>query len=333
MRKSRQSIHWLLGIWATSVYGVVPVTLFANEGAQNAPPTSTAPETDEGLWSWIWDGIQSAVKHAELKEAILSIAGVGAVAVAAIIRRKAKKLEGRLRGRFDLPMHCNRYGIDVIFLGIGGSGKTQLVRSLTCSKLADPRAKTDKFSIHSLVLQCDSHATSCIYHLDFWDYMGQFVGTLTSQLAKAGAHPQKTNYSLAIILVVDGIPPPEPANNPELVSSVDVARIQEHAAAWCTNALAAIKGLLNGKTPRLVGVFLNKSDLLRATGDSYKVNRAQLDVLVNTLASRLGQVFAGSAVCKWYGSAMTGHNLLDLLAKLLEEAQPLDGKKNEQATN
>lgn len=175
------------------------------------------------------------------------------------LRRQLKSLFAPARPEMDRKIN------NALVLGLGGSGKTTLIRSITGDTNADPRRKTISFDIYSSVYRTPVENKKDEVELYLADYVGQNLGSLF----RGFTLEQHTPYSpmrygsiRSIILVVDLFPAPETAGSEQnKKSKPDEVRIRENLDEWNRQSLAAVFGLATD-TLDYVCLFINKSDLL-----------------------------------------------------------------------
>jgi len=244
-------------------------------------------------------------------------------AAAAILKKNASALTEQLRAlRGPAKLPATYRTNSVMLLGLGGSGKTTLVRALTNVHEANPRIATAEYDIHSVALDIpgDSPTTRC--QLFISDYAGQDLGSLIAAFLdqqKLPYSPMRHGYVRSLIVVVDLFAPPELSGAKGTAQdAIDSSRVAEQIAAWNEQCLSAIFGMLT-KSLNYVCLFINKGDLL--TLDHAQITATALTAYL-PLRKHLERQSRGAVVEIIVGSAETGWGLNQLKASLLEASGP-----------
>jgi len=191
--------------------------------------------------------------------------------------------------------------INIVLLGIGGSGKTSIVRALAAMSKANPAISTGEIELYALasdvaVLRQEKVKTEG--KPDTIANVKQKTRVKMNLLDTVGQYPERlvTNGLInneaptIIVLVIDLFAATIGVEHDSLSPTFDKDRIKKQEALWSVPHLKAL--LANGHLGRIVGsvVFVNKVDLLNLTlGDA------------STLARRVGNTFAASlqSVAHW----------------------------------
>lgn len=186
----------------------------------------------------------------------------------------------------------------VIMIGLGGTGKTTLIRNLVKDPNANPDKKTEEYHL----FHGERRTEQARHYLYISDYRGQNIGTLVRSFIKQ----QKIKYSpmayghvnSLIVLVDIEEPKPSPMDEePAQIDEPNFLRVQTHLAQWSGTALDAVFGFLTAETLNYVCLFINKADLLK-TREKQAV-RALFKDLEGLLRERCGEgikfeVYVGS---------------------------------------
>ncbi|MEP2031109.1 MAG: hypothetical protein ABJI96_20615 [Paracoccaceae bacterium] len=165
----------------------------------------------------------------------------------------------------------------VMLLGIGGVGKTTLVKRVTHNPEADNSVETTSaFRLYSTTREVivddprnGSEKREKIF-LGFADYRGQNIGTLLRGItASKVMKPTSIN---TVVLVVDLFPADRVLANGKFInlrgevaqSHPDVARIKENDRFWSEELLQAMLGMLDGSALQKIIIFINKVDLVKS---------------------------------------------------------------------
>jgi GTPase SAR1 family protein len=173
----------------------------------------------------------------------------------------------------------------VAVLGLGGAGKTTLIKSLTGCNRIDPRISNRGISLVIVGREEKSGwwwfgrttRTSIIY----CDTEGQKQETFVRSMLEADKNDIIHRGCFdALIFVVDIKPPARSLyRDDEIVESVDWPRLDEHVKAWNDLALALVFETISTQL-KLCLVFVNKCNLVRELSGSEK-QRLRQQILDN----------------------------------------------------
>lgn len=148
----------------------------------------------------------------------------------------------------------------VLQIGVGRSGKTELVRTLS-DPLGQGRAElTNNFDIHSFSAVDKDNIT---INYDITDYRGQDFAQLISNFIQEQLRPKtKLRYGdiNSLILMVDLFCYNEEDPVEKSFDDLDNERINEQIQEWNRTALDAVFGLLTKDSLNYVCLFINKID-------------------------------------------------------------------------
>ena len=211
-----------------------------------------------------------------------------------------------------------------MMIGLGGVGKTSLIRSLFENDDAKPEIRTEHYTEYRLDLRVKQKkkpaaralwpfANGRRYSLFVGDYRGQNLGQLVGEFVaqqKEAYRAMSYGYVNSLILVIDVLPPTRtvPASKP------DVTRMNYHTRQWSETALDGIFGLLTEDTLRYVCLFVNKVDMIPDSQSTVVEDR------VAALRSRLERkAKENSAEFRVVmGSALKGHGVTGVKTDLRE---------------
>jgi hypothetical protein len=208
----------------------------------------------------------------------------------------------------------------IILLGLGGSGKTSLIRNVFQQKRATPERTTAEYTIYK-----SSHAVdNQKYNFFISDYVGQNLGNLVGSFIEQQkiAYSEMTyGYINSLVLVVDLFPPKADATAPELQpeDGPNPQRVERHLSQWNETALDAVFGLLTVPELSYVCLFINKYDLIAQNTSDSKRN---IEKLYGKLFAYLRMKVAGQGVdCEMMiGSAASGECLPRLLEQFIKSS-------------
>lgn len=264
------------------------------------------------------------------------ILGAGVVLLVVWLRvRRTTGVAPRAAGRpaRDAPPVAQpRRHPHILIVGLGGVGKTTLVRNAFLNRDADPTQKTLNFAFYGTALSwrkypgLDGPGTKATdVHCYVSDYRGQDLGSLLkstqldpnfrSALRRAGPISQ-------VVIVVDVAAPPERREpHPHRVRP-DADRIQENNSQWSDLALDAVFSVPDRLHLRDVCLFINKVGILENQGPALEDElRRDYTVLIDRLAlrcRRLDPRLPGVLV----GDAETGRGCPALLERSLASVLP-----------
>jgi len=213
----------------------------------------------------------------------------------------------------------------VMLLGIGGSGKTSLIRALFHDKEANPTEATEDYEIYrhksqaSPLIAARSSDVPAV-HLFISDYKGQDLGSLVRAFIlqqKMPYSPMAYNYVTAVVFVVDLVAPPTSKGAAvALVSEPSVERVRAQLTQWSDAALDAVFGMITD-TLQYGCLFINKLDLLerRTPAEDDKIRR-----LYRPLADRIAKRCGDAKFEVIVGSACDGTRVPTLQERLLDSS-------------
>lgn len=247
-------------------------------------------------------------------------------------RAKIRKIRRSYQQPYQVPTKDRRN--ITILIGLGGSGKTNLIKTLLDNDQANPNERTENFDIYystynSGVMEKIGRRTKkqksseqYKYWLFISDYKGQNLGTLISafiQQQKREYSPLAYGHINSLILVVDLLAPKKKKNDPEISPQdhMDMARIKKNIEQWNETALDAVFGLLTREL-EYVCLFINKVDLMTQRG--HEKDQSYIEAY-DELKTKMDKRY-GSEVEVLLGSAQDGTNVNTLKSRLIEHSVP-----------
>jgi GTPase SAR1 family protein len=237
-------------------------------------------------------------------------------------KERVEYLERRLSGpRFmATPQQEDRY-CRMLLLGIGGVGKTHLIKSMMAAPggedyVPDPRVSTGTAKSYSLINAIVSGDNTKVVHVDVDDYRGQNQGELLRYLTERGADG-KLHAVTAIVLVVDLFSPPD-RDAPLQRTRPDwsASRVAKNNEEWSSAALQPWLDLA-GDEWKYFCLFVNKLDLLRPlTNERIRDIEKEYDSLLQRAKQSRGVRYKIIV-----GSARRGTGVVELLSDLVEYSQ------------
>jgi hypothetical protein len=165
--------------------------------------------------------------------------------------------------RYGLPEQSQNRYLKVCVLGIGGAGKTTLVRTFTQCPDANPAASTGDLRKFITVNEYAGPSSRFGIRIDWYDYAGQNPGQITQRNGALVEMPEiddlptsSASYDRrpfdAVFLVLDLFDPPSAGQTyTTTFSEWNKKRLKKSAEAWNTNALALVKGSLGTRCVRV----------------------------------------------------------------------------------
>jgi hypothetical protein len=260
---------------------------------------------------------------AELMKVLAGLFIAATAAAGAYIRYQTKRLievDHKLLGlREPAAIPINQTSNSVMVLGLGGTGKTSLIKAITKDPNADPVKATNEYSIYSATLQTPAEGSD-ICNIYMSDYVGQDLGSLIKafiEQQKLPFSPMRYGYIDSLILVVDVVAPPLLADEEQpSQESVDEVRISANISAWSAQTLDAIFGMITSRL-KCICLFINKSDGVNIDNDELsKLMIQQYEPLRHLLTLRA----RGTEFKTLVGSAKTGDSIQQLHDLLLRHA-------------
>lgn len=237
-----------------------------------------------------------------------------------------KNIRNEVKQAYELPIqvpvHDKRNS--AIIVGIGGSGKTSLIRGLLNNKDANPDEKTLEFEIYSgdrYSTKNGSDSTGSRYWFYVADYRGQNIGQLVRSFIvqqKRQFSPLAYGHITSLVLVVDLIPPKDDSDSDELSRQVepDKNRVDTHLNEWNNTALDAVFGLLTEEI-KYVCLYINKIDLISQRSEEDEKNYISM---FNPILKKLKDRAKHVNITTYLGSAKEGTCINHLTMDLMEHS-------------
>ena len=230
-----------------------------------------------------------------------------------------RKIERELRG-IKLPKQTavDESRNSTILLGIGGTGKTTLIRSLFNDPRANPNIKTAKYAIYSKSeeVPAETPAKRCVFYIS--DYRGQNLGDLIRAFVEQQIKPyseMRYGHINSLVLIVDLVKPPaSQGNHAQMVNSYDEERVLRHLQEWNDQALDAVFGMMTDEL-KYACLFINKYDLIE---DHTVEMEANIKRAFGPLRDALEERCDGVNFDVLIGSARNGDKVTELHRSLTE---------------
>jgi len=212
----------------------------------------------------------------------------------------------------------------IILLGLGGSGKTTLIKELLQDPNANPYKETENYAIYrheragGRIQPPDLSENLPKHWLYISDYKGQNVGQLVRSFIlqqKEPYSPMAYGFITSLILIVDLWPPKKHENDPDPIpqKTFKQERVNRNIEQWNQTALDAIFGLITDQL-KYVCLFVNKVDLMLDVSPEAMQNYISI---YKDLANRIKERSGSAEFEVLLGSAQKGASLNILTSKLL----------------
>lgn len=228
---------------------------------------------------------------------------------------KAEELGKRLAGpRFSLPEKAKEKYVRVAIAGLGGTGKTSLIRHISGCRSADPRMKTGFARTYSIVREVAYEEKTEVYRIDLEDYRGQNVSELLTNIQSSDG---KRFPVTAIVMLVDlfETDPEHYLPNPDNGILWDEARVNKHLREWSDQLIGAL--LTATPDVKYICLFINKVDLVNAPmGSQDREIKKLFSAIISSFKSRGSDKLIKVIV----GSVADDYKINTLITDLMEEA-------------
>ena len=200
----------------------------------------------------------------------------------------------------------------ILLIGLGRTGKTQLIKRLAQPSYEERVEITNDFEIYSCST-IDHDKTKFTY--DITDYRGQDFSQLISNFIKEQRRRKtKLRYGdiNTLIFMVDLFSYKENEDLCKPYNEIDNDRIRDNITQWNRTAIDAIFGLLTQESLNYVCLFINKVDKLKA--DLSRQQKAELakdayKPLIKDLRQRTSQLEKLKKFQIIVGSVFTGEGV------------------------
>lgn len=213
-----------------------------------------------------------------------------------------------------------------MLLGLGESGKTELVKTITNDPQARPGVRTENYELYWHEFRPSPIQPR--YHLFFSDYRGQDLGSLVKSfvlMQKRAFAPMAYGHITSLVLVVDLAP--GKGQECEL-NRPDPARVAVHVKQWTHLVLEGVFGMLHERSLGYVCLFINKSDRLKNPAARKEETQAMFGEIETSIRERVRAASAAKGQPIKFevlvGSALRNDNVITLRNRLIDSSIPAD---------
>lgn len=237
---------------------------------------------------------------------------------------KEHRVLNSLKAFFNLENQPTILENNIVFSGIGGSGKTSLINAISDPTKLGKADETREYLATKYSFTRDNE----IYRFTLLDYRGQNLGTLARGIKDNAQDDTKQLNS--IIFVVDLINPDiesRDVNFNRFESHLE-SRIQQHIEEWNDSTLNTLFGFFDQEELQYVCLYINTVDRIRDNANHVREQiKHDLKPLIERLKKRCGYISdedsLGEGFAKFsilYGSAYSGLNVVKLKSELIEHS-------------
>jgi GTPase SAR1 family protein len=196
--------------------------------------------------------------------------------------------------------------INIFLVATGGTGKTQLIRSLTNNENAQPQKKTTSAALysHSMNYTLAGERLPLPVTINVVDHVGQSMATV-GEIAQG-----LPDIHIVVFMVDVRNPPPKYNQQVQPSSNVDDARIKVHRNLWNEDMLSLTYGTLKRDSLSYVVLFVNKLDLITDRSETMMNHIREQYSSIRTELVNL--THAEERVVSIYGSALKGEGVPQL---------------------
>lgn len=276
-----------------------------------------------GFWDSFMKWFQTE-QGQNLWTGLTAILGASLVFAANRIRHLNQQLNRRVKQIFGLmsplPPKANEVTNSIMVVGIGGVGKTTLIKNVL-GNYNIKTVRTDTYKIYSSAVEIPANQPATRSKLYMSDYVGQNLGNLISSFIEQQRlpySPMRYGYVQSLIIVVDLFEVQENADLSQQNERFDTfhqPRIDKNLDMWNDQALDAVMGLLPGLD--YLCLFINKSDKLRIYDNDVI---AQIHKAYAPLRERLNSRNDGLTIKTIIGSAAFLNNINELQQDLIHHS-------------
>lgn len=259
-------------------------------------------------WASNWEALSGflAKLFSEHLEFIFAAIAALFAAAAAYFRNRFEELRKRLFDPFikRLPEY-KTIGANVLLVGIGGVGKTSIIRALCGSTSINPAAATASNKLYSIAHEFDMKERDVtqrrLFRVFISDHVGQNFGTVPE--TPFYKEMKFADLPKCLVFVVDLFPVDDGHGENNLYDTFDEDRVAEHLSVYHKELVSVItNGLPAGS---MIILFINKLDKLKNISPD-QISKAK--ELFSPLIDLLGSI-RGAELRVLVGSAATGQSI------------------------
>jgi GTPase SAR1 family protein len=185
----------------------------------------------------------------------------------AVLFSMSQRLKGRLKAlQLPPPVRVDETRNSILLVGIGGVGKTSLIKALTHDSAAEPDT-AGPFKIYKYVQELGNEPSGIkrtnLYIADYrWQNLTDLIGRFVLE-RKQPYCPLRYGFLNSLIMVVDVADPPKyPGEIVPKAKNFSQKRVEYHLTEWNSQSIKAILGLFTRPQLKYICLFINKIDLL-----------------------------------------------------------------------
>lgn len=213
------------------------------------------------------------------------VTSVAASMTAAVLFSMSLRLNARLKALHLPPrIRVDETRNSILLVGIGGVGKTSLIKALTHDLMAEPDT-AGPFKIYKHVEKLGNEPSGVKRtNLYFADYRGQnltnLIGGFLDQ-QKQPYCPLRYGFLNSLVMVVDVTDPPTYPGVIPKAKHFSKKRVEDNLREWNIQSIQAILGLFTRPQLKYICLFVNKIDLLSGYDEAMEneIKKAYLPLL------------------------------------------------------
>jgi GTPase SAR1 family protein len=214
------------------------------------------------------------------------LTSVAASMTAAVLFSMSQRLKARLKAlQLPPPIKVNETRNSILLVGIGGVGKTSLIKALTHDSAAEPDT-AGPFKIYKHVEELGNESSGIertnLYFADYrWQNLTYLIGGFLLE-QKQPYCPLRYGFLNSLIIVVDVTDHPKYPS--EIVPKAQIfsqKRVEDNLNELNSQSIQAILGLFTRPQLKYICLFINKIDLLSGYDEAMEneIKKAYLPLL------------------------------------------------------
>jgi GTPase SAR1 family protein len=195
------------------------------------------------------------------------LTSVASSMTAAVLFSMSQRLKGRLKAlHLPPPVRVDETRNSILLVGIGGVGKTSLIKALTHDLAAEPDT-IGPFKFYKHVEELGNEPSGIkrtnLYFADYpWQNLTDLIGRFLLE-QKQPYCPLRYGFLNSLIMVVDVTESPKyPGEIFPKAQNFSQKRVEDNLKEWNSQSIQAILGLFTRPQLKYICLFINKVDLL-----------------------------------------------------------------------